>query len=165
MEGEQVEFDFKEQICFKPRSEIKQKWSHFISREVINLLWNLKQNISSLINQNKLWAVCTIQILGIYVAWGWGSPPTGQKQQVLERWQYLRCRAQAGLSHWPLLHVVLVPPVPLWACSQQIPTTCRFLSPCPWFQVAADSRGCLRQPCWKIQVEFGDRFPVPPLLI
>lgn len=100
-------------MCFKPRSEIKQQWSHFISREMLNLLWNLKQNISNLINQNKLWAVCTIQILGICVAWGWGSPPTWQKQQVLERWQYLRCRAQAGLSHWPLLHVVLVPPVPL----------------------------------------------------
>lgn len=115
-------------------SEIKQKWSHFISRETLNLLWNLKQNTSSLISQGKLWAVCTIQTLGIYIAWGWVSPPTGQKQQVLEKWQYLRCRAQAGLSHQPLL---LIPPVPLWACTQQIPTTCRFLPPCPWFQVAA----------------------------
>jgi len=50
-----------------------------------------------------------MQTLGTHVVWGWGSPPagfhSGRQQQVQEwlRWQYVRCRARAGLSHRPQL--------------------------------------------------------------
>lgn len=98
-------FAVKEQMYLNPNIKIKQKWSDFISREMLNLLWIFKQNISSLIGQNKLELVCTLQTPETYVSWGAVSPPSGYhagRQQHVLVMEVTVCKMQSMGRTQPL---------------------------------------------------------------
>lgn len=157
-------------MCLKFKSEIKQKLSDFTSREMLNPLWIFKQNISSLISQNK----CTMQTLGNLCCLGLGFPShrVSLRQTVASPWVAevtAREMKSTGRTQPPATAYFCAMPVPvlvcLWACPQRNSSTCKFLSTHSWFQVAAGASECQWQPCQKIWVEFEDSFSVIPLLI
>lgn len=127
---------------------------------MLNPLWIFKQNISSLICQNK----CTMQTLGNLCCLGLGFPShrVSLRQTVASPGVAevtVREMQSTGRTQPPATAYFCAMPVPvlacLWAWPQQNFSTCKFLSAHSWFQVAAGASECLWQPCQKIWVEFG----------